>query len=323
MLEAPMAMDETFPSRVGRASSLAAPGPPPGIKRKRHSAPAQMPHEDMAQPRRSISESVCPKQEESLVGMCAALAMRTPLALLLLEDPDSRVRMRALDGLRQLMQTSPELLSSYASAVAPLMQDPHWEVRKLTLETLAAVGPTNLVTHACTIATCICDAQWPVRMAAVQLLARLPPSTLVLYAGPVAQLLSDPAWSVRWHAVQALSVLDEAAANDSRPKEAGVAESHATFSKLVASARKSLCAELERRALLQAEQDGAQDQPAEMVEARAERNDSRDRDDSAVTVMSASPGVASATETSPPKLTNEEAEHALSELVGHFGTAEL
>lgn len=316
-----MTMDETFPLGRGRASSLAAPAPPPGIKRKRHSAPAQI-HEDMAQPRRSIQESVCPKQEESLVGMCAALAMRTPLALLLLEDPDSRVRMRALDGLRQLMQTSPELLSNYTSAVAPLMQDPHWEVRKLTLETLAAVGPTHLVTHACTIATCICDAQWPVRMAAVQLLARLPPSTLVLYAGPVAQLLSDPAWSVRWHAVQALSVLDEAAANDSRPKEAGVAESHATFSKLVASARKSLCAELERRASLQAEQDAAQEQGAadEAMEVRAERDDSRD---SAATVISASPGVASLGETSPPKLSTEEAEQALVEVISDLGTAEL
>ena len=310
-----MMMDESR----HRASSLAATGPPPGlppaIKRKRAaSLPAQMPeNEDMAQPRRSIQESACPEQEKSFVKMCAALATQTPLTLLLLEDPDGRVRMRALDGLRQLMQTSPELLSDYASAVAPLMQDPHWEVRKLTLETLAAVGPTHLVTHACTIATCICDAQWPVRTAAVQLLARLPITTLVLYAGPIVQLTGDPSWSVRWHAVQALSVLDEAAANESGPKEAGVAESHATFSKLVASVRKSLCAEMERRASLKAEQGGVQGLPAETMEVRAE-SDSRERDDSAVTVMSASPGVASPVETLPPKLSTKEAGETLAEL---------
>ena len=95
-------------------------------------------------------------------------------------SPRLRERPRALQG------------AQHARAVVARLEDLHWGVREVALDTLAKLEPARLAQHTGAVVARLEDFHSEVRMVALETLAKLEPMTLAQLAGVVFAGLEDP-----------------------------------------------------------------------------------------------------------------------------------
>eukprot|EP00966_Prymnesium_polylepis_P207101 4797074-Prymnesium_polylepis.2 len=113
-------------------------------------------------------------------------------------------------------------LAPHAAAVAAMLKDKDEDVRKAALEALGKLASEDLAPHAAAVVALLTDKDRHVRKAALEALGKLVPEDVATYASTLEAMLKDEDEDVRKAAAEALAKAPYAAASKELAEKKGV-----------------------------------------------------------------------------------------------------